>query len=155
MLWKFVAVFPPGNLTFKWSNTKQFSPLLSSALFKASAVGHGPQQPSGSEPRSFSTRLQQFWGGDSPWSPSDSRYLHPVALFNQLWSLWPFALGRGAAQNPAPQHRLLHGMKKMTLCNSVPYLCCISTYYLLFSVKSYCLFLQMVRCLGAHCYRWI
>ncbi len=110
MLWKCVAV-----------KKRQFSLLFSFVSFKASAVRHGPQQPSGSEPCSLSTRLQQFWGGDSPGTPSDTRYVCPAALFIQLcWGLWPSALSGGAAQNAAPQHRLLHGMEKRTLrfvCN--------------------------------------
>lgn len=106
-----------GNLTLKGSNTRLFPLLLSSVSFKASAVRHGPQQPSGSEPCSFSTRLQQFRGGDSPRTPSDTCYVCTATLFIQLcWGLRPSALSRGAAQDPAPQHRFLHGMENRTLC---------------------------------------
>lgn len=49
--------FSPDELTIKLSKAKQLSPLPSSVLFKASAVRYGAQQPSGSEPRSLSTRL--------------------------------------------------------------------------------------------------
>lgn len=129
MCWRLLGcenVFPLVNLTFKWSNTRQFSPRL--FLFKASAVRHGPQQPTGSEPCSFSTRLQQFWGGDSPGTPSDTSYDRPATLFIQLyWRLWPSALGRSAAQNPAPQYWFLHGMKKRTLYVC---LCWISSFWL-------------------------
>lgn len=129
MCWRLLEcenVFPLVNLTFKWSNTRQFSPHL--LLFKASAVRHGPQQPTGSEPCSFSTRLQQFWGGDGPRTPSDTSYARQATLFIQLcWSLWPSALGRSAAQNPAPQYWFLHGMKKRTLYVC---LCWISSFWL-------------------------
>lgn len=99
-----------------------FKVLLSSAVFKAPAVGHGPQQPPGPEPCSFSARLQQFWGGVSTGTLSDTCSVCSAVLCIQLWRLWPSAVGRGAAQDLAPQHRLLHGMERTTcLCIKCPH----------------------------------
>lgn len=88
------------KFTFKLWRARP-SVLLHSVSFKASSVRHGPQQPSGPEPRSLSSRLQQFWRSDSPGASSDS-FVSPTTLFIQLcWRLWPSALSRGAAENPA------------------------------------------------------